>query len=62
MRTDHQALLKEVYEKRKPVAQIPQKKLPPFMAKKEDDPKRQVKSDAAKRRLAAMAGGKKPEK
>jgi hypothetical protein len=64
MKVSHQPLLKEVYEKGKPVAQIPEKKLPPWMNKNKNatgDKTRQVKSEAAKRRLQAMSG-KKPEK
>jgi hypothetical protein len=58
-------LLKEIYEKgRVRKLQEPEKKLPPFMKGRQnpaDAKKREIGSDAAKRRLQAMKTAKKPE-
>lgn len=65
MKPDQLPLLKEVYEKGKVrKMQQPEKKLPPFMKGRQnpaDTQKRQIGSDAAKRRLQAMQAKKKPE-
>lgn len=74
MKPDHLPLLKEVYEKGKvkklatdgqnDMNDNQRGKLPPFMKGRQnpaDAQKRQIGSDAAKRRLQAMQTKKKPE-